>query len=98
MCVQTQAALYGATFEQSMVDEIDVSVRPFKVKTNTTTITTHSIVIATGADSVWLDVEGENDYRGGGKECICGRCVVYMCSVYIMCIHICIYTHIHICA
>jgi hypothetical protein len=68
-----QASLFGAVFEQSLVTSVDVSTRPFTVTTNTTTIKTHTIILATGADSKWLGVAGENDLRGGGVS-TCATC------------------------
>jgi hypothetical protein len=37
------------------------------------TLQTHTIILATGAYSSWLGVEGENDYRGGGVSS-CATC------------------------
>jgi len=50
-----------------------VSKRPYRVTTNTTTIETHSIIVATGAESKWLDVPGEYELRGGGVSS-CATC------------------------
>jgi len=44
-----------------------------QVKTNTTTIETHSIIVATGANSMWLEVPGEYELRGGGVSS-CATC------------------------
>jgi thioredoxin reductase len=42
--MRTQAALFGAVFEASIVEKIDASSRPLKViMQNGTTIQTHSI-------------------------------------------------------
>merc|ERR1719482_1183767 len=49
-----------------MALSVDLSKRPFEITTNTSTILAHSIVVATGADSRWLDVPGEEDLKGGG--------------------------------
>ena len=71
--MMNQAAEFGTVFEQNMVEEIDVSTRPFTIKTNFTTIKTHTIILSTGADSKWLGIEGEQDYRGGGVSS-CATC------------------------
>eukprot|EP00035_Acanthoeca_spectabilis_P021850 m.440577 g.440577 ORF g.440577 m.440577 type:complete len:692 (-) comp18538_c0_seq1:1881-3956(-) len=68
-----QASHFGASFEQSLVTAVDLSSRPFTVTTNTTTIKTHTLILATGADSKWLGVEGEEEYRGGGVS-TCATC------------------------
>ena len=47
---------------------------PFKVHTNSTgVIDTHSLIIATGAESNWLGVPGEYALRGGGVSS-CATC------------------------
>jgi len=71
--MMTQAAEFGTVFEQNMVEEIDVTTRPFTIRTNFTTIKTHTIILATGADSNWLGIEGEQEYRGGGVSS-CATC------------------------
>jgi thioredoxin reductase (NADPH) len=65
--MRTQAAFFGAVFEEDIVMSIDSSQRPLRVITNSTgAIETHSIIVATGADSRWLGIEGEYEMRGGG--------------------------------
>eukprot|EP00912_Choanoflagellata_sp_UC4_P000477 UC4_evm2s296 len=68
-----QAAEFGAVFEQDLVIDVDTSKRPFVIKTNKTEIKSHTIIMATGADSRWLGVEGENKFRGGGVSS-CATC------------------------
>eukprot|EP00940_MAST-03C_sp_MAST-3C-sp2_P002309 g2309.t1 len=68
-----QAIASGATFLGESVTDIDLSVRPFRLSTNTTQFETHALVLATGANSRWLGVPGENDYRGGGVS-TCATC------------------------
>ncbi len=72
--MRQQAAHFGAVFEEDWVVGIDTSSRPLKVLTNSTgAIETHAIVVATGADSKWLGVEGEYEMRGGGVSS-CATC------------------------
>ena len=59
-----QAARFGAVFHQDLVVSVDTKTRPFTIVTNETEIKTHSIVVATGADSRWLGVPGEWEMRG----------------------------------
>merc|ERR1711959_198778 len=66
-------------FESRLVDDsvmaIDLSKKPFELKMNSTEapIKTHTLIIATGADSRWLGAEGEYKYRGGGVSS-CATC------------------------
>eukprot|EP00543_Licmophora_paradoxa_P009032 CAMPEP_0202444378 /NCGR_PEP_ID=MMETSP1360-20130828/3482_1 /ASSEMBLY_ACC=CAM_ASM_000848 /TAXON_ID=515479 /ORGANISM="Licmophora paradoxa, Strain CCMP2313" /LENGTH=591 /DNA_ID=CAMNT_0049060361 /DNA_START=122 /DNA_END=1897 /DNA_ORIENTATION=- len=71
--MRTQAASFGAVFEMDQVVAIDASSRPLVVKTNETSIETHSIIVATGAESKWLGVPGEYEMRGGGVS-TCATC------------------------
>ena len=72
--MRRQAAYFGAAFEDDSVISIDASRRPFTLKTNQTgDIETHSIIVATGAESNWLGVPGEYEFRGGGVSS-CATC------------------------
>jgi len=71
--MRNQAAMYGAVFEVDSVTRIDTSKRPFKVYTNSSVITTHSIIVATGAESRWLNIPGEYEMRGAGVSS-CATC------------------------
>lgn len=71
--MRTQAASFGAVFVAETVDALDIQSRPFVVKTNSTNIATHTIIVATGAESNWLHVKGEYDMRGGGVS-TCATC------------------------
>ena len=71
--MREQAASFGAVFEAELVTRIDALERPFKVYTNSSVIETHSIIVATGAESNWLGVPGEWELRGGGVSS-CATC------------------------
>lgn len=71
--MRNQAASFGAVFEAETVLGIDTSSRPFKVITNSSTIETHTVILATGAESNWLGVKGEWEMRGGGVS-TCATC------------------------
>ena len=75
--IRQQAIEFGTTFEAETVIAIDAASRPFKVKTNTSIIETHAIIVATGAESNWLNVPGEYDMRGGGVSS-CATCDGHM--------------------
>jgi len=71
--MRQQAIEFGATFEAETVIGIDGSSRPLRVKTNSSVIETHAVIVATGAESNWLDVPGEYEMRGGGVSS-CATC------------------------
>jgi len=75
--MRQQAAEFGAIFEAETVTEIDIKSRPIKVKTNSSTIETHAVIVATGAESKWLNVKGEYELRGGGVSS-CATCDGHM--------------------
>eukprot|EP01048_Picozoa_sp_COSAG05_P018450 COSAG05_NODE_2700_length_2753_cov_2.522231_2_plen_385_part_00 len=57
--MRQQAFEFETRFEFEMATSIDLSERPFTIKTNSSQFTTHALIVATGADSRWLDVDGE---------------------------------------
>ena len=77
--MKRQAMRFAATFEEESVLEVDLKQRPFVVRTNTSSLTTHTIVIATGADSRWLGVPGEEEHKGGGISS-CATCDGFLYS------------------
>ncbi|KAL3916871.1 MAG: hypothetical protein SGILL_004980 [Bacillariaceae sp.] len=78
--MRSQAAQFGAVFEEDLVTSVDASSRPLKVVTNSTgPIETHSIIVATGADSKWLGIKGEYEFRGGGVSS-CATCDGFLFS------------------
>lgn len=78
--MRKQAAHFGAVYEDDFVVKVDASSRPLKVFTNSTgTIETHTIVLATGAESNWLGIPGEWELRGGGVSS-CATCDGFLYS------------------
>jgi len=75
--MRQQAIEFGAKFEAEIVTGIDASSRPLKVMTNSSVIQTHAVIVATGAESKWLDVKGEYEMRGGGVSS-CATCDGHM--------------------
>merc|ERR1719424_1340035 len=71
--MKNQAAKFSATFEHELVASVDLSKRPFVIKTNTSALTAHALIVSTGADSRWLGAPGEDMYRGGGVSS-CATC------------------------
>ena len=69
-----QATLFGTRFLTGDVVSIDTETRPFTVLTsNGITIISHSIIIATGAKPLWLNIEGEHKIKGNGLS-TCATC------------------------
>merc|ERR1712159_816862 len=56
--MQTQAISFGTVFLEDLAAAVDTTSRPFIINTPQGDIKTHSIIIATGADSRWLGAEG----------------------------------------
>ena len=77
--MKRQAMRFSATFEEEAALSVDLSSRPFKIVTNASTIYAHSLVVATGADSRWLGVPGEEDLKGGGVSS-CATCDGFLFS------------------
>ena len=77
--MKRQAMRFAATFEEEAALSVDLSSRPFKIVTNASTIYAHSLVVATGADSRWLGVPGEEDLKGGGVSS-CATCDGFLFS------------------
>jgi thioredoxin-disulfide reductase/thioredoxin len=71
--MQQHAAESGAVFYPHAVTRVDLQRRPFVVETPEANISAHTLIIATGADSRWLGVEGESEFKGGGVSS-CATC------------------------
>mmetsp|Transcript_16730 Transcript_16730/g.32525 ORF Transcript_16730/g.32525 Transcript_16730/m.32525 type:complete len:686 (+) Transcript_16730:223-2280(+) len=78
--MQKQAARYGAVFSDDIVSAVELSDTtgvPHKLHTNSSVISTHTIIVATGAASKWLGIETEDKYKGGGVSA-CATCDGYL--------------------
>ncbi len=70
---QKQAEKFGARVEFDTATEIDLSQRPFRVKTYNTTYLADSLIVTTGAASRHLEVPGEKELTGRGVS-YCATC------------------------
>lgn len=70
---QKQAERFGARVEFDSAIGVDFSSRPLKVKTYNGEILAKSVIIASGASSVHLDVPGETELSGRGVS-YCATC------------------------
>lgn len=68
-----QAERFGAKVVFDTATEVDLSKRPFRVKTYEKEYLADSLIIATGATPKHLEVPGENEFTGRGVS-YCGTC------------------------
>jgi thioredoxin reductase (NADPH) len=72
-----QAERFGTEFLETWITEVDLSERPFQLYTNSLTISTQTLIIATGASAKWLGIPGEakvpNGFGGHGVSA-CATC------------------------
>lgn len=64
--MKSQAERFGAEFVSENVTELNTSEKPFKVTAGGVTYTGRSVIIATGAQTLWLDVPGSKEFIGRG--------------------------------
>jgi thioredoxin reductase (NADPH) len=64
--MRAQATRLGAEFKEINAESIDVTKRPFEIIANGEKYLAKSVIIATGAETVWLDVPGVKDLIGRG--------------------------------
>ncbi len=68
-----QAERFGANILQENVVSVDLSTKPYKVKTDASEYQAKSIIIATGSEVKWLGLENETRLRGKGVTA-CATC------------------------
>ena len=71
--MRAQAERYGARLHDLDVEAVDFSERPFKVTAGGTEYTADSVIVATGASAIWLELENETRLRGRGVSA-CATC------------------------
>ena len=71
--LREQAERFGLEVQDRNVDSVDTSQRPFKVEVEGETFLTHSIIVCTGAESIWLNAPGEEAQKGRGIS-TCATC------------------------
>lgn len=70
---QKQAERFGAVVEFDSATEVDLSQRPFRVQTYSTTYLADALIISTGATPRHLNVPGETELTGRGVS-YCATC------------------------
>lgn len=73
VAMRKQAEHHGAELVETDFTQGDFSSQPFKVSTPEKTYEGKSVIIATGADTKWLDVPGEKEKIGRGVSS-CAPC------------------------
>jgi thioredoxin reductase (NADPH) len=71
--MRAQAERVGAEIVSDIVESVDLSSRPFKVRLASTEVLTQTLIIATGAEAKWLGIQSEEKYRGRGVSA-CATC------------------------
>jgi len=73
MELRSQASKFGCDIIDKNVDSVDLSERPFKVTVGNEVHLANSLIVTTGAEAIWLDVENESTHKGRGIS-TCATC------------------------
>ncbi len=71
--MRNQAQRVGTEFISDVVENVDLSSRPFKVKISDAEILAETLIIATGASARWMGIESEQKFMGRGVSA-CATC------------------------
>ncbi len=71
--MKEQALRVGTEFVNDVVESVDLSKRPFKVRVGKGEIEAKTLIIATGAEAKYLGLESEQTFRGRGVSA-CATC------------------------
>ena len=71
--LREQAIRFGSTIIDRNVDSVDISSHPFRVNVAREEYLAKSLIITTGAEAIWLNVENEIKYKGKGIS-TCATC------------------------
>lgn len=71
--MQKHAEKFGARFEFDQVTSVDLSSQPYKVKTYSREILAKTLILATGASPIFLNIPGEKRLTGRGVS-YCATC------------------------
>lgn len=76
MDFKKQAERFGSRVVSEDITEVDFATRPFRLRaSNDTEVKAGTVIIATGANARWLEVEGEERLaRSGGGVSACAVC------------------------
>jgi thioredoxin reductase (NADPH) len=68
-----QAERFGTRFVDADIERVDFSSRPFRLWAGGTEYRGESVIVASGASALWLDIENETRLRGRGVSA-CATC------------------------
>lgn len=71
--MRKQAERFNTRFVNEDVISVDLKTKPFKIKTETYNLQTTTLILATGASAMWLNLESEQRLRGKGVSA-CAVC------------------------
>jgi len=72
--MKKQAEKFGTKIIAENISAVDLSSQPFKLTTSGgQEIQTQALIIATGASAIWMNVPGEEQYKGKGVS-VCATC------------------------
>jgi thioredoxin reductase (NADPH) len=71
--MKKQAERFGTRLVAAEATRVDLSKRPFTVKTDEAEYTCDALIIATGASAKWLGIDSEKEYQGRGVSA-CATC------------------------
>jgi thioredoxin reductase (NADPH) len=71
--MRSQAERFGSRIFDVDIDRVDFSERPFRLWARGTEYRAQSVIVATGASALWLDLDSETRLRGRGVSA-CATC------------------------
>jgi len=71
--LREQAEKFGLEVQDKNVERVDFSEQPFKIWVEGKEFRSKSVIICTGAESIWLGAEGEEEQKGRGIS-TCATC------------------------
>lgn len=71
--MRRQAERFGANFVEKNVESVDLTSSPKKIVADGQTYQAKAVIVATGADTLWLNVPGEKELIGRGVSS-CAPC------------------------
>ncbi len=71
--MREQAEKFGARFVNENATGVDFSSKPYRIMADSKTYEAETVIIATGADSMWIGIESEKKFIGKGVSS-CATC------------------------